>query len=102
MMSLYEASFVRGHGEHVLDEALAFTTCHLQDLVSTSSSFIAKQITHSFSQSLHRGVPRVEARYYISVYEEDPMRNDKLLRFAKLDFNLLMMIHRQELCELTR
>ncbi|WOG86218.1 hypothetical protein DCAR_0205419 [Daucus carota subsp. sativus] len=93
MLSLYEATFLRGHGEEVLDEALAFTTCHLQAM---------KQISHSFSQSLHRGVPRLEARFYISVYEEDPMKNDKLLRFAKLDFHLLMMIHQQELCELTR
>ncbi|KAK1373806.1 Valerianol synthase TPS8 [Heracleum sosnowskyi] len=102
MLSLYDATFLRGHGEDVLEEALAFTTCHLKSMVSTSSSFVAKQITRALSQSLHRGVLRLEARYYISVYEEDLMRNEKLLRFAKLDFNLLMMIHKLELCELTR
>ncbi|XP_074351634.1 vetispiradiene synthase 3-like [Apium graveolens] len=37
-----------------------------------------------------------------SFYGEDPMKNEKLLRGAKLDFNLLMMIHKEELCQLTR
>lgn len=102
MLSLYEATFLRGHGEDVLEEALTFTTCHLKNILSTSSTFVAKQIAHALSQPLHRGIPRLETRYYISVYEEDPMKNERLLRFAKLDFNLLMMIHKQELCQLTR
>ncbi|KAL9381692.1 hypothetical protein Peur_024727 [Populus x canadensis] len=48
------------------------------------------------------GVPRIEARKYISFYEEDESRIDTLLKFAKIDFNRVQLIHRQELSILSR
>jgi hypothetical protein len=42
MLSLYEATHLRVHGEAILDEALVFTATHLE---SIASHFIFHQIT---------------------------------------------------------
>eukprot|EP00262_Sarcandra_glabra_P005167 TRINITY_DN1649_c0_g1_i3.p1 TRINITY_DN1649_c0_g1~~TRINITY_DN1649_c0_g1_i3.p1 ORF type:complete len:347 (+),score=48.21 TRINITY_DN1649_c0_g1_i3:645-1685(+) len=44
---------------------------------------------------------RLEARHYISAYQEDEKRDDILLELAKLDFNLLQSLHQRELKEIT-
>ncbi|KAM3377904.1 hypothetical protein P3S68_010317 [Capsicum galapagoense] len=57
---------------------------------------------NALEQSLHKSIPRVGTGYFISIYEEEEFKNDGLLRFAKLDFNLLQMLHKQELSEVSR
>ncbi|KAK4739455.1 hypothetical protein R3W88_003152 [Solanum pinnatisectum] len=101
LLNLYEASHVRTHGEDILEEALAFSTAHLESAPHLKSP-LSKQVTHALEQSLHKSIPRVETRYFISIYEEEEHKNDVLLRFAKLDFNLLQMLHKQELSEVSR
>ncbi|KAF2324116.1 hypothetical protein GH714_006758 [Hevea brasiliensis] len=71
MLSMYEAMHLRVHGEDILDEALAFTTAHLE------------------SMPIRKGITRLEARHHLSIYEEKASCNKVLLSFAKLDFNLL-------------
>ncbi|XP_037491104.1 probable terpene synthase 6, partial [Jatropha curcas] len=104
ILSLYEASFVSVHGEDILDEALAFTKPILESSLAMQSipRHLAQHIRNALVLSFHKGVPRVEARKYISVYEEDESRNETLLEFAKLDFNRVQLLHRQELGELVR
>ncbi|PSS20954.1 (-)-germacrene D synthase [Actinidia chinensis var. chinensis] len=105
MLSLYEATYLKIHGEEdVLDKAHAFAKAHLESMASHSilSPFVAEQVMHALIQPLHRGVQRVEARHYISVYEKDESRDEKLLRLAKIDFNRLQMLHKQELCNVSR
>lgn len=94
---------MRTHCECILDEALAFTTTHLQSTAQHDlKSALKKQVTHALEQSLQKGIPRAETRYYISIYEEDESKNDELLLFAKLDFNLLQMLYKKELGEISR
>ncbi|KAL0312078.1 UNVERIFIED_CONTAM: Vetispiradiene synthase 1 [Sesamum radiatum] len=93
---------LRTRGESVLDQALTFATAHLESIAPHLSSPLKEQVAHALEQCLQRGIPRVEARRYISVYEEYESKNDSLLRLAKMDFNLLQMLHRKELCELSR
>ncbi|XP_059654948.1 valerianol synthase TPS8-like [Cornus florida] len=103
MLSLYEASHLRINGEDIIDEALAFTTTHLESMVTDElSPFLAKQVMHALEQPLHKGIPRLEARRYISIYEEDVSKNKLLLKLAKFDFNLLQLTHKQELCHMSR
>lgn len=105
MLSLYEAAHLRRHGEPILEEALAFTTTHLKPLTMSSSRlspFLAAQVKHALTQPMWTGLPRLEVRRFISVYQEDPSHNDVLLRFAKLDFNILQKLHQQELGEMSR
>lgn len=98
MLNLYEVAHLRIHGEDILEEALGFTKGHLTSLlVAETSPHLAKQIINALEQPLHRGIPRLEARKYISFYEEDESRNETLLMFAKLDFNRVQLLHRQEL-----
>nr|WBW04369.1 terpene synthase [Ficus variegata var. variegata] len=104
MLSLYEASHLMVHGEPILEEALAFTTTHLQSSTASSrlSPFLAAQVKHALNQPIRKGLPRVEARRYISMYEENPSHNEVLLNFAKLDFNVLQKMHQKELSDITR
>ncbi|XP_029129103.1 probable terpene synthase 2 isoform X3 [Cajanus cajan] len=103
MMSLYEASQLRIHGEEILEEAYKFTHVQLTKSLTTQlSPFLAAQVNHILGQSLHKGIPRLEARHYMSFYEEDPSHDENLLTFAKLDFNMLQKLHRKELSDVTK
>jgi hypothetical protein len=102
ILSLYEASFLSVHGEQVLDEALVLTKTNLESLAMQSSPRLAHHIRYALIRPFHKGVPRIEARKYISFYEEEESRNDTLLKFAKIDFNRVQLLHRQELSILSR
>ncbi|KAJ8543868.1 hypothetical protein K7X08_025486 [Anisodus acutangulus] len=103
LLSLYEASHVRTHGEDILEDALAFSTIHLESAAPHLKSPLREQVEHALEQSLHKGIPRVETRFFISsIYEKEESKNDVLIRFAKLDFNLLQMLHKQELAEVSK
>ncbi|KAL0447524.1 UNVERIFIED_CONTAM: Viridiflorene synthase [Sesamum latifolium] len=104
LLSLYEAAHLRYHGETVLDEALTFLTAHLESYgrQDSSNSMMGEKVRHALEQSLQRGIPRIEARHFIAFYEEDESKDELLLRFAKLDFNLLQMLHKKELYEVSR
>ncbi|KAH7845066.1 hypothetical protein Vadar_018587 [Vaccinium darrowii] len=102
MLSLYEATYLKVHGEDILDEAFHFTKVGLESLKPHLSPHLGEHVTHALYQPLHRDIPRLQARYYISFYENDPSRNEKLLRLAKIDFNRLQMLHKQELSDLIR
>ncbi|XP_068340042.1 (-)-germacrene D synthase-like [Pyrus communis] len=103
LLSLYEATHLRIHGEEILDEALTFTTTNLELATFRLSPPLAKAVTHALNQPLRKGLPRVEARYYLSVYQElRESPNETLLKFAKLDFNRLQRVHQKELSEITR
>ncbi|KAJ7981634.1 (-)-germacrene D synthase [Quillaja saponaria] len=102
MLSLYEASHMRIHGEHLLDEALAFTFTHLMSMVTQLNSHLAAQVSHALKQPIQKGLPRLEARKYFSIYKQHDSHNEVLLSFAKLDFNLLQKQHQKELGEIAR
>ncbi|KAK9674007.1 hypothetical protein RND81_12G204700 [Saponaria officinalis] len=100
ILSLFEASQVRVHDDTILDEALAFTTPLLKTMAKDLSSPLGEQVAHALFQPLHKGMPRVEARFYISLYEKYPSHDKLLLQFAKLDFNFLQSLHQKELRDL--
>ncbi|KAA8525634.1 hypothetical protein F0562_007484 [Nyssa sinensis] len=102
MLSFYQATHLRVYGEDVLEEALAFTTTHLESMVTHVCPTLAKQVTHALEQPLHKGMSILEARHYISVYQEEQSKNETLLRLAKLDLNLLQLLHQQEISQISR
>ncbi|KAL8063552.1 hypothetical protein ABFX02_01G033700 [Erythranthe guttata] len=102
LLALYEASYLRRNDEEILDEAFSFSKANLESVApNLRESPLKKQVLHALDQSLLRGTSRVEARRFISLYEELESKNESLLRLAKLDFNLLQMQHKTELSELT-
>lgn len=102
MLSLYEAAQLGVHGEDILDEAITFTTTHLQSMVTHLSNPLASQIIHALHNSQRQRVLRIESRRDISIYEDDASHNQALLKLAKLDFNYLQSLHKQELSEICR
>ena len=103
MLSLYEATHLRVHEENILDEALAFTTSHLESIATHQiRSPLAEQVKHALVQPIHKGLQRLEAREYIPIYHEEPSHNEALLTFAKLDFNKLQKLHQKELGDISR
>ncbi|XP_048131346.1 (-)-germacrene D synthase-like [Rhodamnia argentea] len=103
LLSLYEACHLRCHGDSILDEALPFAITHLESIdKSKVSTILAKQVSHALKQPLHKGFPRLEARHYIPLYQEEPSHDEVLLALAKLDFNLLQEQHQKELGKITR
>ncbi|KAH7564835.1 hypothetical protein JRO89_XS09G0036000 [Xanthoceras sorbifolium] len=108
MVSLYEAAHLRVHGENILDEALAFTTSHLDSSSMaahdqfSSSNPLAEQARRALDRPIRKSLIRPEARHYMSVYQEDPLHNEVVLAFAKLDFNILQKLHQKELSDITQ
>ncbi|KAK9222051.1 hypothetical protein WN944_010482 [Citrus x changshan-huyou] len=65
MLSLYEATHLRVHEENILDEALAFTTSHLESIATHQiRSPLAEQVKHALVQPIHKGLQRLEARQW--------------------------------------
>ena len=103
MLSMYEATHLRVHGEDILEQALAFTATHLYEAMATcANSSLASEISHALKQPIRKGLPRLEARQYMPIYREDSCHNEAVLTFAKLDFNMLQRLHQKELSEIAK
>lgn len=102
LLSLYEASYLRTRGETILDDALDFAMSTLESIAPHLESPLREEVVHALIQPLHFGNPRIEARNFISIYEKYEEKNASLLRFAKLDYNVLQMLHKEELHEVSR
>nr|XP_010323000.1 (E,E)-germacrene B synthase-like [Solanum lycopersicum] len=68
----------------------------------SNNNSLKAEVTEAFSQPIRMTLPRVGARKYISIYENNDAHNHLLLKFAKLDFNMLQKLHQRELSDLTR
>nr|WNI01955.1 terpene synthase [Psidium guajava] len=105
LLSLYEASFHGLEGEGLVDEAKAFTCKHL-NLLHLEGGIISscreKKISHALELPIHWRPNRLEARWFMDIYEEDPNMNRTLLEMAKLDFNVLQSIYQKEVSGLAR
>ncbi|KAJ0044678.1 hypothetical protein Pint_04339 [Pistacia integerrima] len=93
------------HGENILDEALAFTTAHLESIAAQLSPPVAVQVKHALNHPIRKGLQRIDARHYMCIFQEDASQshNEVLLAFAKLDFNILQKMHQiatQSYCKL--
>ncbi|XP_049347858.1 (-)-germacrene D synthase-like [Solanum verrucosum] len=89
MLSFYEATHLRVHGEDILEQALVFTSSHLKSMMPSLSDFFREQVMLALNQPICMSLPRVDARRIISIYQKYDTRDKVVLKFAKLDFNLL-------------
>ncbi|KAK8489707.1 hypothetical protein V6N11_014355 [Hibiscus sabdariffa] len=103
LLELYEASHLHVHGEHILEEALAFTTTHLKIAQGDAIQHpLSARVSHALNRPIRKSLPRLEARHFISLYQQDDSHDRTLLKFAKLDFNFLQNLHKEELCKISR
>ena len=100
ILSLYDAAYLRTHGEKVLDEAITFTTSHLKGLLQQLSP-LSNEISLALEAPLFRRARIVEMRNYIPIYENDATKNKPIMEFAKLNFNLLQLLYCEELNKIT-
>ncbi|KAK1310289.1 putative terpene synthase 2 [Acorus calamus] len=99
LLSLYEAAHLALPGEDILDEAVAFTMHYLPLIKNNNkvSVSLAMDIERALYMPLRKGMARLQARQYISIYEKDEQRNEVLLELAKLDCNRVQRLLQKEL-----
>lgn len=100
LLALYEATQLRVKGEEILDEALEFTQTHLKNTMEANnlSPNLARQVHQVMTgRPFHKGIPMVEARLYLPTYQQDPSRNETILKLAKVHFTYLQMMQKEEL-----
>ncbi|CAL1386254.1 unnamed protein product [Linum trigynum] len=106
ILSLYEASHLRLHGDNILEEALAFSrsTLQLEDNSATSviKPHLAAHIENALICPFHKSARRIDSWRFISFYAEEESRDETLLKFAKLDFNFVQLMHQNELAFVSR
>ncbi|KAK3188188.1 hypothetical protein Dsin_027749 [Dipteronia sinensis] len=103
MLSLYEASYYGFEGESIMEDSWQFTTKHLKNVENLDSELnLSMEVKHAIELPLHWRDSRLEARWFIDVYERREDVNHILLEFAKLDFNIVQGFYQQELKELSK
>lgn len=102
ILSLHEASHMSIHEEEILEEALSFTTTHLTSMVPNLSNSLKVQVTETLIHPIRKTLPWVGASKYINIFENSDAHNVLLLKFEKMDFNMLQKLYQQELNKLTR
>ncbi|XP_062119802.1 myrcene synthase, chloroplastic-like [Humulus lupulus] len=120
VLSLYEASFYAMKHENVLEEARLFSTKCLKEYMMKmeqnkvlldhdldhNDNFNVNHhvliINHALELPLHWRTRRIEAKWFMDVYERRKDMNSTLLEFAKLDFNMVQSTHQEDLKHLSR
>ncbi|KAG8382763.1 hypothetical protein BUALT_Bualt05G0111100 [Buddleja alternifolia] len=102
MLSLYEASHFGVNGEEILDEALQFSSTHLESMVVHVSDSLETKIKEALKMPIQKKLTRLGVKMFMSMYQKDETHNEILLKFAKLDFNQLLKMHQEELREIAR
>ncbi|KAM7486331.1 hypothetical protein LguiA_002340 [Lonicera macranthoides] len=71
LLSLYESAHLRVHEEDILDEALEFTTAHLEQMLNSLSgnTLSASQVVYALNMPIRKGLTRLDARHYIPIYQ---------------------------------
>ncbi|KAL3515888.1 hypothetical protein ACH5RR_022790 [Cinchona calisaya] len=99
MLCLYEASYLLIGNESTMELAREFTSKCLKNFLDPEEigEQLLQLVQHSLELPLHWRMPRLEARWFINVYEKRADRNSTLLEFAKLDFNIVQATHQDDL-----
>ncbi|KAG6523855.1 hypothetical protein ZIOFF_013742 [Zingiber officinale] len=97
LLSLYNAAYFGTKKETILDEAISFTKDNLTSLLKDLNPTFAKLVSLTLKTPIQRNMKRLFTRSYISIYQDEPTRNETILELAKLDFNMLQCLHQEEL-----
>ncbi|MFQ6652725.1 hypothetical protein Gotur_024454 [Gossypium turneri] len=99
LLDLYEASHLSMEDEGILDTARHFAAKQLQQYLKQKKldEYVRMLVEHALELPLHWRVSRLEARWFIDVYEKREKRNPILLELAKLDFNIVQAVYQDDL-----
>ncbi|KAL6517591.1 hypothetical protein OROMI_033292 [Orobanche minor] len=102
ILSLYEAAHVRIRDEKILDEALEFTIHQLRRMLPRLDESCTKErVEQALKYPIHKALPLLNFRFNISICEREGLKNEFIVKLAKLNFNFLQNIYRKELAEIT-
>ncbi|MED6205009.1 hypothetical protein PIB30_014004 [Stylosanthes scabra] len=103
MLSVYEASHLSFQGENLCEMAKGYSVTNLMKIITKEETENKmKESVRSVLEGLpyHHSPSIVEARRYINTYHKKEPHNQLLLELAKLDFNIVQSLHRQQLQQL--
>ncbi|CAH8390868.1 unnamed protein product [Eruca vesicaria subsp. sativa] len=101
MLSLYEAAHLRTTKDYIMDEALIFTSRHLESLAA-DGTHLSVRIRKALSLPQHWNMEMLFPVEYISFYEQEKDHDEILLKLAKISFKLVQRQYLQELKILTK
>ncbi|VVB13604.1 unnamed protein product [Arabis nemorensis] len=99
MLQLYQASYLKAKDEDIMEEARIFTRNHLA--VTNTHPHLSKHIQNALYIPRYHCVEIAVAREYISFYEQEEDHDEKLLKFAKLNFSYCQLHYVKELKAVT-
>ncbi|KAL9413319.1 hypothetical protein AB3S75_041902 [Citrus x aurantiifolia] len=109
MLALYEAAYLLVEEESsIFRDTIRFTTAYLKewvvkhDIDKNDDEYLCTLVKHALELPLHWRMRRLEARWFIDVYQSGPDMNPILLEFAKLDYNIVQAIHQEDLKYVSR
>lgn len=98
ILSLYEAAYYCVEGESMFLDALNFTTPYLKEYIKKNKDgYLSTLAIHALELPLRWRMLRLEARWFIDVYETKQDMNSLLLELAKLDFNIVQATYQEDL-----
>ncbi|EES09506.1 hypothetical protein BDA96_05G080200 [Sorghum bicolor] len=98
LLSLYEAAHLGKSDEDLLRKAIIFTKDCLSSLVNGGQlpKPVLQEVLHALDLPTQRRIKRLEAKLYISIYENGDESNQDIVELAKLNFHMLQQMHRDE------
>ena len=99
ILCLYEASYLSVEGENMLEETRNFARNFLEEYLERTVDQIdfTMMINRALEPPIHQRMLRLEARWFIDVYERSQGRNSILLELAKLDYNMVQATYQEDL-----
>ncbi|CAJ1961784.1 unnamed protein product [Sphenostylis stenocarpa] len=103
MLSLYEASYLSFEGESVWEGNAFSRTCLMNLIKEGIDKEVGEEVRHVLEGlPYHQSFQRLEARWYIDIYNKKEGHDRYLLELAKLDFNMVQLSCQKELQQLSR
>nr|QXF31170.1 beta-patchoulene synthase [Dendrobium catenatum] len=96
LLSLYEAAYLGFPDEDILEKAKFFSRIQLKSLICKMDPSLVLMVRNSLEIPLVRRIDRLKAQNFIEIYDKYRLCDQKLLDFAKFDFNILQTIHQEE------
>ncbi|KAJ0017566.1 hypothetical protein Pint_11409 [Pistacia integerrima] len=99
ILSMYEAAFLLKEGENaIFDDVRNFTTSYLKEYVKENKDqYLSTLVSHELELPRYWRMIRLEARWFIDVYETRPDMSSIVLELAKLDFNMVQATHQEDM-----
>ncbi|PNS89772.2 hypothetical protein POPTR_019G023000v4 [Populus trichocarpa] len=104
MINLYEPSYFLVEGENILEDARDFTTKNLENYVKkcNTTEYLSELVSHALELPLAWRMLRLEAHWFINLYETKTDMEPVLLELAKLDFNMVQAVYQEDLKDSSR